>query len=297
MIDNSTLLALAASLSWVFSQLYGHKPALYYGSLQFNRIRMIIASILLISIIWLTGEEWRVSPDVWGWIIVSGILGIGLGDYFLFVAMERLGPRRTGVLFAINAPLAAFLAWLLLSESITLYIIFAIILGFVGIVLAVIYGSPPNNIHDWEVTKPPLWIGVGAGLLAALGQAAGVLCLRPIMEQGADPFQTSLIRVVAAGIFLWASLLFERKKTMLFKLPPLSVSWHVIANGFFGLSFGLALFLKALETGQVAKVSMLVAISPVLMLPFIWFQTKKIPVFGAWLGASLVVISSWIIIQ
>ena len=68
---------------------------------------------------------------------------------------------------------------------------------------------------------------------------------------------------------------------MPFKIPPLSVSWHVIANGFFGLSFGLALFLKALETGQVAKVSMLVAISPVLMLPFIWFQTKKIPVFSA----------------
>ena len=49
MIDNSALLALGASLSWVFSQLYGHKPALYYGSLQFNRIRMIIASILLIG--------------------------------------------------------------------------------------------------------------------------------------------------------------------------------------------------------------------------------------------------------
>ena len=36
---------------------------------------------------------------------------------------------------------------------------------------------------------------------------------------------------------------------------------------------------------------------PCIMLPFIWFQTKKIPVFGAWLGASLVVIGSWIIIQ
>ena len=61
---------------------------------------------------------------------------------------------------------------------------------------------------------------------------------------------------------------------------------------FFSLSFGLMLFLKALETGQVAKVSMLVAISPVLMLPFIWFQTKKLPALGAWLGAILVVLSS-----
>tara|TARA_A100001015_G_scaffold311762_1_gene415643 strand:+ start:1176 stop:2069 length:894 start_codon:yes stop_codon:yes gene_type:complete len=297
MIDNSALLALAASLSWVFSQLYGHKPALYYGSLQFNRIRMITASILLIGMIWLTGNDWQVASDAWGWIIASGIIGIGLGDYFLFIAMERLGPRRTGVLFAINAPVAAFLAWLLLSEPLTFNIIFAIIVGFLGIVLAVIYGGPRANIHEWEVTKPPLWIGVGAGLLAALGQAAGVLCLRPVMEQGADPLQASLIRVVAAGISLWAILLFEEKKILLWKMPPLTVVWHVIANGFFGLSFGLALFLKALETGQVAKVSMLVAISPVLMLPFIWFQTKKIPVVGAWLGAILVVLSSWIIIQ
>jgi len=297
MIDNSALLALGASLSWVLSQLYGHKPALYYGSLQFNRIRMIIASILLIGMIWLTGNDWLVAADAWGWIIVSGIIGIGLGDYFLFIAMERLGPRRTGVLFAINAPVAAFLAWLLLSETLTFNIIFAIIVGFLGIVLAVIYGSPRANIHDWEATKPPLWMGVGAGLLAALGQAAGVLCLRPVMEQGADPLQASLIRVVAAGIFLWAILLFEKKKTLLWKIPPLSISWHIIANGVFGLSLGLALFLKALETGQVAKVSMLVAISPVLMLPFIWFQTKKIPAFGAWLGAILVVLSSWIIIQ
>ena len=296
MTDSSALFALAASFSWVLSQLYGHKPALYFGSLQFNRIRMVVASLLLLIMIWLTGKGWQVSFDAWGWIIVSGIVGIGLGDYFLFIAMERLGPRRTGILFAINAPIAAFLAWLFLSEALTLKIIFAIIIGFIGIVLAVIYGSPKSNIHDWEVTKPPLWIGVGAGLLAAFGQAVGVLCLRPVMEQGADPLQSSLIRVVAAGLFLWTILLFENKKKQLWKIPPLSVSWHVIANGFFGLSFGLVLFLKALETGQVAKVSMLVAISPVLMLPFIWFQTKKIPTLGAWLGAILVVLCTWMII-
>ncbi|MDA9816083.1 DMT family transporter [Alphaproteobacteria bacterium] len=297
MIDSSAFFAFAASLSWVFSQLFGHKPALYFGSLQFNRIRMIVASILLLAMIVISGNSWQVSSGALGWIILSGIIGVGLGDYFLFISMERLGPRRTGVLFAFNAPLAAFLAWLLLNEALTLNIIIAIIIGFFGIILAVIYGSLQANTHDWEKTKPPLWLGVGAGLLAAIGQAAGVLLLRPVMEQGTDPLQASLIRVVAAGIFLWAMFIFQKKKNKPWKMPPMSVNWHVIANGFFGLSFGLALFLKALETGQVAKVSMLVAISPVLMLPFIWFQTKKIPAIGAWIGAMLVVLSSWIIIQ
>ena len=295
-MDNSALLALAASFSWVLSQLFGHKPALYYGSLQFNRLRMIIASFLLTIMILLTGNQWEIASNSWKWIIVSGIVGIGFGDLFLFIAMERLGPRRTGILFAVNAPLAALFAWLLLDEALTYFTIFAIIFGFIGIVLAVIYGGPKTNIHAWELTKPPLWIGVGAGLIAASGQAAGVLILRPVMEQGTDPLQVSLIRVLAAGIFLWTLIFFDKNKSKTWEIPPMSVSWHVIGNGFFGLSFGLALFLKALETGQVAKVSMLVSISPVLMLPFVWFQTKKMPVLGAWLGAFFVVLGSWMIV-
>ncbi len=295
-MDNSALLALAASFSWVLSQLFGHKPALYYGSLQFNRLRMIIASFLLAIMILLTGNHWEIASNSWKWIIVSGIVGIGFGDLFLFIAMERLGPRRTGVLFAVNAPLAALFAWLLLDEALTYFTIFAVLFGFTGIVLAVIYGGPKTNIHVWEFTKPPLWIGVGAGLIAASGQAAGVLILRPVMEQGTDPLQVSLIRVLAAGFFLWALIFFDKNKTKIWEIPPMSVRWHVIGNGFFGLSFGLALFLKALETGQVAKVTMLVSISPVLMLPFVWFQTKKMPVLGAWLGAFLVVLGSWMIV-
>ena len=59
----------------------------------------------------------------------------------------------------------------------------------------------------------------------------------------------------------------------------MSVGWHVIGNDYFGESFWSALFLKALEIRRVAKVSMLVSISLVLMLSFVWFQTKKA---GSW---------------
>ena len=98
-MDSAAFFALAASFSWVLSQLFGHKPALYYGSLQFNRLRMIVASFLLVVMIMLNGNSWELAPSEWKWNIISGIVGIGLGDLFLFIAMERLGPRRTGVLF------------------------------------------------------------------------------------------------------------------------------------------------------------------------------------------------------
>ena len=47
----------------------------------------------------------------------SGLIGIFLGDTLLFFALRRLGPRRTGALFAMNAPMAALLGWAVLGEA------------------------------------------------------------------------------------------------------------------------------------------------------------------------------------
>ena len=51
---------------------------------------MIVASLLLVVMIMLNGNSWEIAPSEWKWIIISGIVGIGLGDFFLFIAMERL---------------------------------------------------------------------------------------------------------------------------------------------------------------------------------------------------------------
>ena len=61
--------------------------------------------------------------------------------------MERLGPRRTGVLFAINAPLAAFLAWLTLNEELTFLTVFAIVIGAASEVA--------NRAEAEEHARPP----------------------------------------------------------------------------------------------------------------------------------------------
>jgi drug/metabolite transporter (DMT)-like permease len=75
-------------------------------------------------------------------------------------------------------------------------------------------------------------------------------------------------------------------------MPDIKLSLLILANGFFGLSFGVFLLLKALETGNVAEVTILSATSPVMILPFIWYKTGRCPAWGAWLGALLVVAST-----
>ena len=296
MLEIAHLLALGAAFSWTIAGLMGHAPALALGSLHFNRIRMIVASLWLVPMVLLSGthvsiDSAHIIPILW-----SSFIGVVLGDYFLFVAMARLGPRLTGVLFAANAPLAALLGWLILEETLSIAVVTAVIVGFFGIVLAILFGKRQANTHIWEQIKQPLWIGIGAGLLAALGQASGVLILRPVMADGASPWLASLLRVLFAALCLWAIYPFDKKARQLPLMPSKHLSLYIIGNGFFGLSFGVALMLAALETGPVAEVSLLAAISPVLVLPFIWYQTKMAPPLGAWLGAGLVVFSSYLLI-
>ena len=292
----SSALAIAAAFSWTCASLFGHAPARQLGSLHFNRLRMLAAFGLLILMMAGTDASWELSVSHFLPVALSAIIGVVLGDYFLFVAMKRIGPRRTGILFASNAPLAAMLGWLVLDEHVTLLSAAAILICFAGICLAIIYGKRRDLLHIWEEITPPLWIGVGAGFLAALGQAAGVLLLRPVMEAGADPLLASLVRVGLAGLVFWAILPVQKWMAPASLpqrfWPEMRMSWMIIANGFFGLSFGVALLLKALEHGNVAQVTILSATSPVMILPFIWYQTGKCPPAAAWAGAVLVVLSA-----
>ena len=202
------LFALGAALSWTLAGLFGHAPVLALGSLHFNRIRMVVASLWLVPMIIIAGDPTTIKTSYTWAILASSLIGVVLGDYFLFLAMQRLGPRLTGVLFAMNAPIAAILGWLILEEVLSWQTISALLVGVSGVILAVLYGKRRGLSHIWEQIKPPLWIGIGAGILAAIGQAAGVLILRPVMSAGADPWTASLLRVLFASLCFLGDLPF-----------------------------------------------------------------------------------------
>ena len=294
-MELSAVFALGAALSWTFAGVTGHAPARALGSLHFNRLRMVVASVWLAMMILITGGNFSLATPFLAPVIASSLIGVVLGDYFLFVTMRRLGPRRTAILFAANAPIAAILGWLFLSERLSAQVIFAILLGFAGVVLAIIYGKRQDLLHVWEDILPPLWIGVAAGFMAALGQAVGVLLLQPAMVAGADPLMAALVRTIVAAFFFWLIFPFERGKSKPISELSARMVLMIALNGFFGLSFGLVLLLKALETGNLAEVTMLSAVGPVMILPFIWYQTRKVPALGAWTGAMLVVACTWLL--
>ncbi len=289
------LAALLAAVCWSATGLIATAPVRHLGAFTFTRYRMIVVLVMLAFVLTVTGkwsglESWQVGP-----IVLSGLFGILLGDCILFVTQYRLGPRRTSILFATNAPVSVVLGWLLLGEKLSPLAILGFVLTFTGVILAIAFNRRQGQQHAWEEVRGPLWAGVAFGLLAALLQSAGSLLARPVMSAGADPFVVSFMRVAVSVAGLQAlSLLpcgFFRPKNPL----TLKTSVALATTGIVGMGVGMTLVLFALSGGKVGIVSILSATSPALQLPLIWFVTKERPPATAWLGSALAVIGSALI--
>lgn len=283
------LAALGAATCWAMTGMLSAGPAGRLGALAFSRTRQLFVAALL-GVYVLASGSWReLQPEALWSLLLSGFIGIFVGDTLLFTCLNRVGPRRSGILFALNAPMAALLGWLVLGEQLSGTAIAGIGLTLSGVLLAILFGKRKAQLHEWENVKGPLWIGVLLGLLAALSQAVGSLIARPVMATGIDPLAASMLRVGIAAICLTAltSLPIQAVKPKTRLTPALFV--QTAATGLIALAFGMTLFLFALSGGKVGIVSTLSATTPVIILPLLWLKTREVPAPGAWAGAALVV--------
>jgi drug/metabolite transporter (DMT)-like permease len=284
--------ALGAAALWALTGLISAGPAQHLGAIAFNCTRMVLVALMLIAWVAITTGWGSISADHIVPLMLSGVIGIFMGDTALFLTLNRMGPRRTAMLFSLNAPMSAILGWLLLNEDLTVTQILGILVTFSGVLLAIRFGKRKSQLHQWESIRGPLWAGILLGLAAALSQSIGSLIARPVMETGADPVAASSLRVGMAALCLLA-------------LTRLPVSWVkpagqftpslvglIALSGVLGMGVGMTLILFALSGGEVGIIATLSATTPALMLPMLWWRTKEIPALGAWAGASLVVVGS-----
>ncbi|WP_420413245.1 DMT family transporter [Roseibium sp.] len=284
--------ALGAATLWALTGLISAGPAQHLGAIAFNCTRMALVAVMLVIWVAVTTGWSSIAGEHVMPLILSGVIGIFMGDTALFLTLNRMGPRRTAMLFSLNAPMSAVLGWLFLEEHLSGTQIIGILITFTGVLLAIRFGKRKSQLHKWESIRGPLWAGVLLGLAAALSQSVGSLIARPVMETGADPVAASSLRVGMAALCLLA-------------LTRLPVSWVkpagqftpsivgiIAVSGFLGMGLGMTLILFALSGGEVGIIATLSATTPAVMLPMLWWRTKEVPALGAWAGAALVIIGS-----
>ena len=63
-----------------------------------------------------------------------------------------------------------------------------------------------------------------------------------------------------------------------------------------GMGLGMGLLLWALRDGPVGSVGVLSGLSPVLILPMLWWTFRSAPAPGAWIGAAVAVLGTAMVV-
>lgn len=282
--------ALAAALCWSCGGLFSTTPARTLGAVRFNRLRLIIVSLTLISMSLCRGGWQTLNVKAFWVLSLSSIIGILIGDTLMFATLKRLGPRRTGIIFTTNAPFAVIIGYFFLDEILPFMTVIGCLLIMVGIFLAVLYGTKGRQKHAFEIDQGSIPTGIILGLLSALCQAISLIIARPIMATGVDALSASALRVGISALALLAIQLINRPKDSHLAKPLAGkLLIQTGASGIIGMAFGVTFLLFALTEGEAGLVSTLSATSPIFILPIIWIVTQERPAPGAWIGAILAV--------
>ena len=70
--------------------------------------------------------------------MISGLIGIFLGDTALFGSLKRLGTSRAAVVFALHAPMTVIMGWFLLGKHLEVFTLIGCGIVTTGVIIAIL---------------------------------------------------------------------------------------------------------------------------------------------------------------
>ena len=266
---------IATSLFYALNAVFITNAAQKVGAVISNRTRIVFALIYLIIINLILFQQplpFGASSDRWTWLSLSGIIGLALGDAFLFQSYLLVGPRLGMLLLSLSPIFGALEAWIFFVETLRAGQILGIALTLGGIVWVILeQGNGKTQISRHSL------MGILFGVLSAIFQATGFVFSKQGMAGDFSPFQGNAIRMLAAMLALWILTAFQREVGKTFqtlKENPTAFKQLAIA-AFIGPVLGVSASLLAVQRTEVGVASTLTSLSPIFILPVSHFIFKE----------------------
>lgn len=265
------LAALLAASFWAIATVLYHRAGSHFSPLQMNLVKGLVATPLLWLVSLVLGAELAGASGLW-LLVLSGMIGITLGDSCHFAALRRLGPWHAMLLEYLAPPLAAFMAWLFLNDGLSTIEIVGAVVTLSGVLFVVTEKAPGN--------EPALSLsGILFGCGAALCQATGLVMAFAVLMQGdMHAIDAALIRM-AAGSLLLAVMVGLSKRgaytailTQLRSINPLPLLGAIIFGTF------LAIWLQQVSIANInpGLTQTLLSTAPLFLIPISLLKKQKI---------------------
>jgi len=236
------LAALGAALCWTVSAVLYKEALLRAKPISANIVRCVCTSILLVAFLTIVGKigvltELPVHAVVLA--VISGIIGLGLGDTMYMVSLKRLGVARA-VPITCTYPLFSLLLMVFLQgETVTLHVV----LGAVMIVFGIwLLSRKEKKTGTSEPQKKFLVTGVAFALATAIVWAVSITMIDvavSVPETGSldHALVVNTLRVSAVAVFLIVTAPITDRKFSFLKMQRRTV-FTLVSGGIVALALG-----------------------------------------------------------
>lgn len=269
------LAALAAALLWAVATLFFARAGQQLRPLRLNLTKGVLALGMLGATLLILGEPLSLlDPRGLALLLVSGAIGIAVGDTAYFSALQALGVRRTMLLGTLVPPLTALLALAFLEERLSPGAWGGIALTVAGVAWVIGERAP-------GAAQPPAALarGLALGVLASLAQAVGAVLSRSALADTAISSLWAALLRLSAGILLLLVMMAAAKELPMRKerVPIAKGLWgSILFATFIGTYLGIWLQQTSLKYAHAGVAQTLFATSQLFALPLAAWSGEQV---------------------
>lgn len=282
--------AISTAFCWALTSIFFTFSGRQVGSVVVNLSRLLFAILMMAGAhFFLYGNllPLQAEPFRWGWLGVSSVLGLVIGDSALFQAYVLIGPRLASLLMAMVPIFTTFFGWLLFGETVTGLEFLGIAVTISGVAWVV---SERRSVHI-TVENKHYGLGILFGLGGAFGQAGGLITAKFGLAGNFPPASANVIRMLVAALVLWGIAAFQGR------LRHTITQWRyrralggIVTGTFVGPVAGVWLSLTAIQLTRVGIASTLMSLTPIILIVLSYFILKEIITVRSVAGTIIAVI-------
>jgi len=286
------LSAFGAAASWTYACFIWRSQTQKYKTIDINLIKNIIA-FLVFTPAFINISSITEFKNIFI-LLVSGIIGIGLGDTFYLKSLQTIGTRKTLSVETLSPLMAAFSGEIFINEDLTIKSWVGVIIVSISLFIILKKGNdfkdenPPfSEKNNFKIFAFP-FLSV---LCAVLG---GLFSRIVFLQSNLSPFITTEIRLLGAIIFLITLKGF--KINFFLKNIEKKEQKRFLLSILLGTNIGILLQQIVFKTLPIGIGWALLSTSPVISLLFAKNEereiTKKIIFFtcSLFFGLTLIII-------
>ncbi len=256
------LSALGVASAWTFACYLWRQQTKYFSAAQINITKNIIALIIFSPVI-LTFDFQSSFKEIFI-LLLSGIIGISLGDTFYIISLKKLGTRRTLTVEALSPIIATILGSFFLKEMLPFKVWVGVLIVCISLV-GVAFQKTINN-QDLALNNDRKKGFIFAFLSVLCAVTAAALSRWVLINSDLNPFQTTEIRLIGSIVGL---LPFLRKElTDSVRNLPLKNKFSLLYATFLGTNIGILLQQNVFKLLPIGLGWTLLSTSPVIALFF-----------------------------